>query len=68
METWTAGQLAWSNGAYAGKTVTFDATGEQITGTLKRAQRADRDGDVLILVEGRAWRTVSHQATPVEVA
>lgn len=66
METWTAGQLAWSNGAYSGRTVSFDATGEQITGTLERAQRAEKPGDVLILVSGRAWRTVS-EATPIEV-
>lgn len=67
METWTAAQLAWSNGAYSGRTVTFNASGEQITGALDRVQHADRPGDVLVLVKGRAWRTVS-DATPIEVA
>lgn len=67
METWTAGQLAWSNGAYSGRTVKFDATGEQISGVLEQARRAEKRGDVLILVSGRAWRTIS-EATPVEVA
>jgi hypothetical protein len=66
METWTAGQLALSNGAYSGRTVSFDATGEQITGPLKRAQRAEEPGNVLVLVGDRAWRTLS-EATPIEV-
>lgn len=37
METWTAGQLGWSNGAYAGRRVCFNTQGQDVQGTLTRS-------------------------------
>jgi hypothetical protein len=62
-KTWTARQLAASNGAYGGKTVTFiEATAGVVTGELRRVtSSSEKPGNVLVLVKDRDdsdWYTV----------
>ena len=65
METWTAGQIGSSSGAYSGRTVTFTCDGESVSGTLTRSDWPTATHTMLIV--GSRMRSVPN-TTPVEVA
>jgi hypothetical protein len=71
METWTAAQLAISNGAYGGKTVTFVSTTtdgrETVTGELGRVTTSSENPDAVLMRVNGDWYLVNG-AVPVEVA
>lgn len=78
MQTWNADQLAWSNGAYAGRTITFpdpQNPGTSVNGILRRANSSsETPGNTLLLVAGSEdfwndsdWYSVPNE-TPIEVA
>lgn len=55
METWNAFQIAWSNGAYAGKTVKFmdpKDPATAVTGELGRTVRIEPDKVLVHVIEG----------------
>jgi hypothetical protein len=55
-QNWNASQIAQSNGAYGGKTITFihpDQPNTLVTGVLRRAgSSSETPGNVLLLVDG----------------
>lgn len=66
MHTWNAGQIGWSNGAYAGRDVAFTIRGEKHGGKLMRSDRAADDAPYTYLwVDGEMFTLAN--GTPVEV-
>lgn len=73
-KTWNAFQIAWSNGAYAGKSIVFmdpQNPGHAITGVLRRANTSsETPGNTLLLITGECgdndWHSVPNH-TQVEV-
>lgn len=55
METWTAQQIADSNGAYSGRKVSFPFDGVTITGTLERSDRSVQSGRAILTVDGDTY-------------
>lgn len=66
METWTAGQIGRSGGAYSGRRVLFALAGEAIEGILTRSDHTTDGSDHAYLTVDGKWYSVP-AAVPVEV-
>jgi len=65
MQTWTAGQIGRSGGAYSGRRVLFALAGEAIEGILTRSDHTTDGSGAELQVDGK-WYSVP-AAVPVEV-
>jgi hypothetical protein len=65
METWTAGQLGHSNGAYSGRNVRFMADGMLVEGTLTLSDKIPHSTKTMLVVG--SCRCIVLDPTPVTV-
>jgi hypothetical protein len=65
METWPAGQIGQSNGAYSGRRIRFTFDHELVDGTLDRSDRSVQTSRTILMVNGNMYWVEND--TPVEV-